>query len=158
MLYACRVSQQVLICSACKAKEMLGANTRRKTMSEAAEKSLYARLGGYDAIAAATDDLLGRLTSDPQLGIYWRGHSKDSMKRDRQLVVDFLCEAFGGPVIYRGRDMKTSHEGLSISESDWQVFVKHTLATLDKFGVQGKEREEFLAAAASLKGDIFERP
>jgi hemoglobin len=158
MLYACRVSQQVLICSARKSKEMFGANTRRKTMSEAAEKSLYARLGGYDAIAAATDDLLGRLTSDPQLGIYWRGHSKDSMKRDRQLVVDFLCEAFGGSVIYRGRDMKTSHEGLSISESDWQVFVKHTVATLDKFGVQGKEREEFLAAAASLKGDIVERP
>ena len=127
-------------------------------MSEAAEKSLYARLGGYDAIAAATDDLLGRLTSDPQLGIYWRGHSKDSMKRDRQLVVDFLCAALGGPVIYRGRDMKTSHEGLGISESDWQVFVKHTGATLDKFGVQGKEREEFLAAAASLKGEIVERP
>jgi hemoglobin len=137
---------------------MFGANLRRKTMSEAAEKSLYTRLGGYDAIAAATDDLLGRLTSDPQIGVYWKGHSKDSMKRDRQLVVDFLCEAFGGPVIYRGRDMKLSHEGLSISESDWQVFVKHTVATLDKFGVQGKEREEFLAAAASLKGDIVERP
>jgi hemoglobin len=137
---------------------MFDANQRRKTMSEAAEKSLYARLGGYDAIAAATDDLLGRLTSDPQLGIYWRGHSKDSMKRDRQLVVDFLGAALGGPVIYRGRDMKTSHEGLGISESDWQVFVKHTGATLDKFGVQGKEREEFLAAAASLKGEIVERP
>lgn len=39
-------------------------------MSEAAEKSLYERLGGYDAIAAATDDLLGRPTSDPQIGIY----------------------------------------------------------------------------------------
>jgi hemoglobin len=137
---------------------MFGTHTRRKMMSEAAEQSLYTRLGGYDAIAAATDDLLGRLTSDPQIGIYWKGHSRDSMKRDRQLVVDFLCEAFGGPVIYRGRDMKISHEGLSISESDWQVFVKHTLATLDKFGVQGKEREEFLAAAASLKGDIVERP
>jgi hemoglobin len=137
---------------------MFGTHTRRKMMSEAAEQSLYTRLGGYDAIAAATDDLLGRLTSDPQIGIYWKGHSRDSMKRDRQLVVDFLCEAFGGPVIYRGRDMKASHEGLSISESDWQVFVKHTLATLDKFGVQGKEREEFLAAAASLKGDIVERP
>ena len=127
-------------------------------MAEATEKSLYARLGGYDAIAAATDDLLGRLTSDPQIGVYWKGHSKDSMKRDRQLVVDFLCAALGGPVIYRGRDMKTSHEGLGISESDWQVFVQHTVATLDKFGVQGKEREEFLAAAASLKGEIVERP
>jgi len=126
-------------------------------MSEAAT-SLYVRLGGYDAIAAATDDLLGRLTSDPQIGVYWKGHSKDSRRRDRQLVVDFLCEAFGGPTVYRGRDMKTSHEGLGISESDWQVFVKHTVATLDAFGVQGKEREEFLAAAASLKGDIVERP
>lgn len=127
-------------------------------MSEATGASLYTRLGGYDAIAAVTDDLLGRLTSDPQIGVYWKGHSKDSMRRDRQLVVDFLCEAFGGPAIYRGRDMKTSHEGLGISESDWQVFVKHTLATLDAFGVQGQEREEFLAAAASLHGDIVERP
>jgi hemoglobin len=127
-------------------------------MSETTGQSHYTRLGGYDAIAAATDDLLGRLTSDAQLGVYWRGHSKDSMKRDRQLVVDFMCEAFGGPVIYRGRDMKTSHEGLHISESDWQIFVKHTQATLDAFGVQGQERDEFLAAADSLKGDIVEQP
>jgi hemoglobin len=121
-------------------------------------RPLYARLGGYDAIAAATDDLLARLTADPVIGGYWKGHSKDSMKRDRQLIVDFLGAALGGPIVYRGRDMKTSHEGLNISESDWQIFVKHTEATLDKFGVQGKERDEFLAAAASLKGDIVERP
>ena len=60
--------------------------------------------------------------------------------------------------MYTGRDMKTSHEGLGISESDWQVFVKHKGATLDTLGVHGKEREEFLAAAASLKGEIVERP
>jgi len=30
--------------------------------------SLYARLGGYDAIAAVADDLLPRLIADPQLG------------------------------------------------------------------------------------------
>ena len=125
-------------------------------MTNKAERSLYERLGGYDAIAAATDDLLQRVTSDPDIGVYWKGHSKDSMKRDRQLVVDFLCAALGGPTIYRGRDMKTSHEGLGISEGDWEVFVKHTLATLDKFEVHGKEREEFLAAAVSLKGDIVE--
>lgn len=127
-------------------------------MSEATAKSLYARLGGYDAIAAVTDDLLGRLRSDPQIGHYWLGRSNDSRKRDRQLVVEFFCAAFGGPVNYRGRDMKTSHEGLGISESDWQVFVKHALATLDRFDVQGKEREEFLAATASFKGDMVERP
>lgn len=124
----------------------------------AVEKSLYERLGGYDAIAAATDDLLQRLTSDPEISFYWRGHSTDSMKRDRQLVVDFLCQALGGPVIYRGRDMRTSHAGLNITERHWQVFVDHTVATLEKFQVPEKEKEEFLACAASLKDDIVERP
>ena len=125
-------------------------------MTNQAEASLYHRLGGYDAIAAATDDLLERLTADPDISFYWRGHSTDSMRRDRQPIVDFLCEAFGGPAIYRGRDMKTSHAGLRISEREWQIFVVHAQAMLDKFQVPVREREEFLAAASSLKADIVE--
>ena len=125
-------------------------------MATASEKSLYERIGGYDAIAAATDELLRRLTSDPDIGFYWRGHSTDSMRRDRQLIVDFLCEAIGGPVIYRGRDMKTSHEGLRITEREWEIFMAHTAATLEHFEVPEQEKQEFLACAASLKGDIVE--
>jgi hemoglobin len=125
-------------------------------MTAASEKTLYERLGGYDTLAAATDDLLRRLTSDPDIGVYWRGHRIDSMKRDRQLIVDFLCEATGGPTIYRGRDMQTSHEGLRISQRDWDIFVDHTVATLDHFAVPEPEKGEFLACAASLKGDIVE--
>ena len=120
------------------------------------EKSLYHRLGGYDAIAAFVDDLLPRLTADPQIGVYWKGKCKDSMKKDRQLVVDFLCAATGGPVTYLGRDMKTSHEGLGISESDWDIFVQHSIASLGDLGVAEKEKAEFLSAAAGLKGDIVE--
>ena len=126
-------------------------------MTDAAEKTLYERLGGYDGLAAATDELLRRLTSDPEIGIYWRGHSTDSMKRDRQLIVDFLCEATGGPVIYRGRDMKTSHQGLRITERDWEIFVGHIVATLDHFEVPEHEKQEFLDCAASLKDDIVEK-
>ena len=125
-------------------------------MTVESEKSLYERLGGYDAIAAATDELLQRMTSDPDVGFYWRGHSTDSMRRDRQLIVDFLCEAIGGPVIYRGRDMKTSHEGLRITEREWEIFVAHTAATLEHFEVPEQEKQEFLDCAASLKGDIVE--
>ena len=126
-------------------------------MSTSGEKSLYERLGGYNAIAAAVDDLLPRLFSDPQIGDYWKGKSNDSKKRERQITVDFFCEALGGPVNYTGRDMKTSHEGIGISESDWEVFVKHTVATLEHLEVPEREKNEFLAAAASLKGDIVER-
>lgn len=120
------------------------------------EKSLYQRLGGYDAIAAAVDDLLPRLTSDSQIGVYWRGKCTDSMKRDRQLLVDFACAATGGPATYLGRDMKTSHAGLGISENDWEVLMRHVVATLDDLGVAGKEKNEFVSLVETLKDEIVE--
>src|SRR6266851_8436105 len=77
-----------------------------------AQPSLYKRLGGYDALAAVTDDFIGRLATDKQLTRFFVGHSEDSLKRIRQLVVDQLCAATGGPCYYLGRDMKTSHKGM----------------------------------------------
>lgn len=120
-------------------------------------KSLYQRLGGYDAIAAVTDDFIGRLATDKQLGKFFGGHSEDSLKKIRQHVVDQLCMATGGPCVYTGRDMKTAHKGLGISESDWTVGVNHLVATLDKFKVPEKEKGEVLAALGPLKADIVEK-
>jgi hemoglobin len=122
------------------------------------EKSLYHRLGGYDALAAAVDDLLPRLTSDAQIGVYWRGKCIDSMKRDRQYLVDFLCVATGGPATYTGRDMKTSHAGLGISEGDWTILIRHVNGTLADFGVSEPEKSEFLALIDTWKADIVETP
>jgi hemoglobin len=34
--------------------------------------TLYARLGGYDAIAAVVDNLLPRLMGNPRLGRFWQ--------------------------------------------------------------------------------------
>jgi len=119
--------------------------------------SLYHRLGGYDAIAAVTDDFIGRLAGDPQLKRFFTGLSADSQKKLRQHVVDFLCSATGGPCVYTGRDMRTAHTGLGITEEDWNIAVKHLVATLDKFKVPDKEKNEVLGAVSGLKGDIVGR-
>ena len=119
--------------------------------------SLYARLGGYDAIAAVTDELLARLRNDPQLGGFWKGHSASSLRRDRQLVINYLCAAAGGPVFYTGRDLKTSHKGLGVSVSDWEVFMRHASAVLEQCAVPGPERDEVLAFLTGLQGDVVER-
>ena len=71
-----------------------------------AEQSLYARLGGYDAIAAVCDDLLPRLMSDSQLGRFWMNRAADSIRREKQLLVDYLCASAGGPLYYTGRDIQ----------------------------------------------------
>jgi len=121
------------------------------------QKTLYQRLGGYDAIAAVTDDFIGRLAGDPQLKHFFGGLSVDSQKKLRQHVVDFLCSATGGPCLYTGRDMKTAHTGLGIAEADWNASVNHLIATLDKFKVPEKEKGEVLGAIGGLKGDIVGR-
>ena len=119
-------------------------------------KTLYDRLGGYDAITAVANDLLPRLQGDPLLGRYWAHRGEDGMQREKQLLIDFLCASAGGPVYYRGRDMLLTHKGMRISEKDWNVFLGHAAATLKKFEVPETEQREFVAFVQSLKDQIVE--
>ena len=121
------------------------------------KKSLYERLGGYNAVAAVVDDFVGRLVADKQFERFFVGHSTDSKKRIRQHIVDQFCAAAGGPCISTGRTMKDSHAGLNISEADWDAAAKHLVATLDKFKVPEPEKNELLAFVTTLKADIVEK-
>jgi hemoglobin len=126
-------------------------------MTEHTTASLYARLGGYDAIAAVADDLLPRLVSDPHLGRFWAHRAADSIRREKQLLIDFLCASAGGPLFYTGRDMATSHKGMGISAQDWEIFLGHLQATLDRFQVPTRERGEVLAFVESTRAGIVEK-
>jgi hemoglobin len=119
-------------------------------------KTLYQRLGGYDAIAAVADDLLPRLRSDPQLERFWKNRAEDSIMREKQLLIDYLCACAGGPMYYRGRGMRLSHKGMGITESDWKVFLSHAAATLEKFQVPASERRDVVEFVENLKKDIVE--
>jgi hemoglobin len=125
--------------------------------SRALEKSLYQRIGGYDALAAVVDDFIVRLVTDKQFERFFAGHSDDSKKKIRQHILDQFCAATGGPCIYRGRDMKMSHGGLGITNAQWDAAAKHLAASLDKLNVPEKEKGEVLAFVTSLKKDIVEK-
>ncbi len=120
------------------------------------KKTLYERLGGYDAISAVVNDLLPRVQADPQLARFWQHRSEDGLKREKQLLIDFLCSCAGGPLYYTGRDMKTSHKGMRISESDWSAFLGHLNATLQAFQVPQAERDEVVTFVQSTKADMVE--
>jgi len=119
-------------------------------------KTLYERLGGYDAISAVANDLLPRLQSDSQLARFWQNRGEDGVRREKQLLIDFLCSSAGGPLYYTGRDMKTSHKGMKISERDWSAFLGHLNATLEAFKVPPAERDDVVGFIQSTKPDIVE--
>ena len=134
-----------------------GISAFAQNTTEMKEKSLYQRLGGYDAIAAVSDEFIVQLASSKRLNRFVVGLSEDSQKKLRQHLVDFLCNLTGGPCLYLGRDMKTVHTGLGIDDDDWKEGVDALVATLDKFKVPEKEKNEVLTAFSSLKKDIVEK-
>jgi hemoglobin len=120
------------------------------------ENTLYSRLGGYDAISAVVHELLSRLKKDEQLGRFWKNRGDDGINREKQLLIDYLCANAGGPMLYTGRDNKTSHQGMGVTESDWSLFLTHLLETLIHFQVPKNEQTDVLAFIESTKFDIVD--
>jgi len=124
--------------------------------SAGADASLYRRLGGYDKIAAIVDGTYAELMQDPAFARFSGGRSQDSQRYARQLLVDQVCALAGGPCFYIGRDMKTSHTGLDITTTEWEVSLKHTTTSLRKNGVPDREQAEFLSLFERYRADIVE--
>lgn len=120
------------------------------------DDTLYHRLGGYDAIAAATDHVLPRLLDDPLLKAYFNHLSQDSFRKLRQKFVDFLMSAAGDPAYYTGLDMRTTHAGLGINEGERQAFIDNIRTTLEHLRVPERGSCEFVAFLETTKQDIVE--
>jgi len=123
-----------------------------------AKVSLYERLGGYDAIAVLVDSMMSKLAADRRLARYFAGHGEDSRRRLRQLQVEMICQACGGPCYYLGRDMKTVHKGLGIDGADWTAAISHLVGAMDALKVADEEQKEVLSLLNGIKSEILERP
>ena len=131
--------------------------TAGASVTKAQDKTLYERLGGYDGIAKVVDDFIGQLIADKQFEKFFIGQSTDSKKKIRNHVIEQFCVATGGPCVYTGRDMKTTHAGLGITEADWNAGANHLIAALDKYKVDEKSKAEVVAFVSTLKKDIVEK-
>ena len=126
--------------------------------NERNESPLYRRMGGYDVIAAAVDGMLMRMRGDPQFARFSMGRSEDSLRRARQLLVDQLCALAGGLCLYTGRDMKTSHKGLGITESDWQTTIQYMRDSMTELNIPQREQDEVITLWTGYKDEIVEYP
>jgi hemoglobin len=119
---------------------------------------LYKRLGGYDAIAAVTDDFVGRLLKEEMFARFFTGFATDSKKRLRMNIIDFICEKTGGPCFYVGRDMKTAHAGIGITKAEWDRSLVVFGESLKALNVPEAEGQELAGLITPLEKDIVEKP
>src|SRR5439155_23108241 len=120
----------------------------------AAQKPLYERLGGKDAITAVVGEFLTRVTKDDKINARFANSDVPHLK---QSLIDQICEATGGPCKYTGKDMKTAHAGMNITEDEFNALVGDLKGALDQFKVPAKEQGELLGALGGMKPDIVGR-
>lgn len=138
---------------------------RCEVCSTGAKPSLYDRLGGEAAIKAVVDDFVGRISENPKVNITRKGSGRTewqatpaNVDRVKKLLVEQICSATGGPQKYSGRDMKTVHAGMNISDAEFDAAGADLKATLDKFKVPAAEQDELMKIIVGTRGDIVERP
>ncbi len=125
----------------------------QNTMVAGQEKSLYERLGGIDAIKAVVGEFAGRVLADERV-------NKKFVKSDAPRLVlhlqEQICAATGGPCEYTGKDMKSTHKYMKVTEGEFNALVEDLVGALDKFNVQEKEKNDLLAILGPLKSQIVE--
>lgn len=119
----------------------------------AQEKTLFERLGGKEAITAVVDEFATRVLADSRINQKFA--QSDPVRLKAQLV-DQICAATKGPCQYTGRDMKSTHTNMGVTEGEFNALVEDLVGALDKFNVPETEKNELLGELGKMKGDIVE--
>ena len=125
--------------------------TAKPAGTTAGGATLYTRLGGAPAVTKVVDDFFVNVAADTRINGFF---AKTDLPKLKKLVVEQLGMATGGPEKYTGRDMKTTHAGLKITMTDFNVFVEDLVKALDANKVPEKEKNELLAALGPMNKDI----
>jgi hemoglobin len=122
--------------------------------SAQSQRSLYDRLGGYNAISAVVDDFVANVAADKRINKFF---AKANVERLKRRLKDQLCQASGGPCIYLGADMKTAHAGMGIRNRDFDALVQDLVKSLNKFKVPKAEQKEIASVLLPMRKDIVTR-
>jgi hemoglobin len=124
-----------------------------------AQKSLYERLGGKTAIVAVVDDFVANCAADTRINTFFTATAADKnrLAAFKNNLVDQICEAAGGPCKYTGKDMKTAHAGMGISDADFNALVEDLTKSLNTFKVGKAEQDQLLGVLGPMRPQIVEK-
>ena len=115
-------------------------------------KPLFERLGGRDAITAVVTGIIELHYTEPLTAPLFVGVDRQKLIGH---VVDWLCQAAGGPATYRGRDMVNAHAHLHMTDVHFMAAGGQILRTLQKFGVPEPEIQEVMCAIIAHHDDVI---
>ena len=117
----------------------------------ASTKSLYERLGGTHAITAVVNNFVTRVGNEQRINARF---ANTDFVHFKQMLVEQLCQATGGPFKYTGKDMKAAHAGQKVTDEEFNALVEDLQGSLNELKVGATEQKELLGALSPMKPDI----
>ena len=130
-----------------------------------AQKTLFDRLGGERGVRAVVDDFVPRVVADPRVNLQrvgveggwitaaptpWEPGAAE-LDRVKELLVEFVSLAAGGPVTYSGPPLITVFEDRQFTNLEFDAAVGDLQASLDKLGLADQEQKELLAVMETVR-------
>jgi len=124
------------------------------------KRTLWERLGGGAAVKAVVHDFVAATAKNPKVNFSRDGKFKlddKAVANLEKLLVELISAATGGPLKYSGRDMKTVHAGMKITEAEFNAMAADLNDVMKKLKVGPPEIEELMRIIESTKKDIVEK-
>ena len=115
--------------------------------------SLYDHLGGKEGISKVVDMFLGNVAKDDKINKRFEKADLGNLKKQ---LVDQICDAASGgkECKYTGKDMKTAHTGMNITEEEFNALVGDLVKALNDAKVAKADQDALLGVLGGMKGDI----
>lgn len=114
--------------------------------------SLYERLGSTPGITAIAGDLVDLHRANPRIAPRFQASDRGALVNG---AATFMIAGTGGPAVYEGRDMLSTHKGMNISADEYLAVLDDALVALDKHSVPQREQEEVLFILYSLRDQVL---
>jgi hemoglobin len=140
---------------------------------KSAHPTLYERLGGDSGVKKIVDDFVDRAMADPRVnwerkgvqhgGLLGKSHSSEWTATPEKLealklhIAQFVAVATGGPTLYEGDRVVAVHEGMKITNAEFDASIGDLKATLDTLKVGAQEQKELLSVFESVRPQTVEK-
>lgn len=124
-------------------------NTTAPSMNNSA---LFQSFGSKPGLVKLMDDFMVRLLADPRTGPHFKPANQQRIKEQ---LVDQFCATMGGPCVYKGADMKSSHSSMDITKGDFNALVEVLQGAMDAQGIPFRSQNQLLALLAPMHRDVI---
>jgi hemoglobin len=122
-------------------------------------RTAWDRMGGERGVRKIVDDLAAAVTKDPQVDFFRGGKYKptaEEVARMKQMIVEQISSATGGPLRYEGKSMVEVHKGMGITNAQFDAFVKDFREALRKNNLDPKDADDLVGKVEATRNEIVQ--